>query len=106
MPTSLPQTTATPIGTLLNTFSTPTVRVSNGSITVTVRDLVRGLRDYYAIVIDTRTERLFGRRRVRVPGGRGSTTFVNVPPGTYRVYGLATTPSGPRHSPARIVVVP
>lgn len=100
-----PMPTATPIGTGLTKAPTPHFIIKEGTLIIRLKDTVNGSRDYYVVLVNTASESLYRKVRVRMRNGRGQAVVRAVPTGTYRAYTLVFTSSGKKHSEFKLVEI-
>ena len=93
-PSPTPIPTATPLGAYERSVPGPVVRVRGNTANISISDTFRGNRDYYVMVITTRSEKLTAKMRIRPRGQVGHGTLQNLANGTYRAYTVVETGRG------------
>ncbi len=89
-PEVTPTPTMTPRGKASRAAPVPRIRNRHGRIRISIKDTVQGYRNYFIVVIDTSTELVLVRKRLKIVHGAGRSTLRNLDTGTYRVYSLVT----------------
>ena len=103
-----PLPTATPAGSLNSSVSAPRFKFKlvRRSLTINVKDSVKGHRDYFVYIVDQSTQKLYKRIRVRMSRGAGKATVRNIPTGNYQAYTFVENANKRIRSGLRKFIIP